>query len=56
MSHSESYGSWGVASTQARPPKCENATDRQTDGQTDIASTRPVGFASGKNAITSLKG
>ena len=26
-------------------------TDRHTDTHTDIASTRPVGFASGKNRV-----
>ena len=39
-------------------PKClmyeiesDRQTDTQTDRHTDIASTRPVGFASGKNYI-----
>ena len=47
--HPESIWSWVIVSHRSRiwsglATKCENATD----GRTDIASTRPVGFASGK--------
>ena len=54
MSHSESHlVRYGNPKRLTDEIVTDGRTDGRTDPRTDIASTRPVGFASGKN-ITAL--